>query len=166
MDAHRRHVKSTLQPCSLSHWSVSEAWSYFYTNYSTGSVDAHRKHVEFTTALFTFTPMSRVSGCLYAMLDQCMHAGSMLSLHYRLVHFYTGQWVEPQVILVLHWIRKHVESALVTAFFTFSPVSGVVLWVVYVRSMLNLHHSLLHFHMGQWVEPPVIFILHWVSGCI
>ena len=100
-----------------------------------------------------------------------VYVGSMLNLHYGLVHFHMGQWVEPQVIFILHWISgcMHMWEACcvcTSAFFTFSPMSGAKLWVVYVGSMLTLHYSLVHFHTGQWVEPQVIiFILHWISGC-
>ena len=108
VDARRKHVKSALQPCSLSYWSVSEASGYFYTT-----------------------------------LDQWMHTGSMLSPHYSLVHFHTGQWVEPQVIFILITARDQ--------------------WM-HAGSMLSSLQpcSLSH----QWVESQVIFILCWISGCM
>ena len=139
MDALRKHVKSTLQPCSLSHWLMSEASGYFYINYCAGSVDARRKHVEFTRALFTFTPMSGVSGYFYTTLDQRMHSGSMLSLHYRLVYCHIGQWVEPQVIFVLHWISGCTQEAcwVCTSYSLFHFLTNV--WSQAVGSVCGKH---------------------------
>ena len=87
----------------------------------------HRKHVECTTALFTFTPMS-MSGV----------SGYFL--------YYTGS-VDAR--------RKHVKSALWAGSFSHWSMSVASSYFyttldqwMHSGSMLSPHYSLVHFHTG------------------
>ena len=131
---------------SLVHFRTNE-WSLRLFLYYTGSVDALRKHVIVKSTLqpcsLSHGAMSGTSGYFYTTLDQWMHTGGMLSPHYSLVHFHTGQWVKPEVIFIL--------------------ITALDQWM-HTGSMLSSLQpcSLSH----QWADSQVVCMLCWISVCM